>query len=342
MSRLLGKLPHDLQSSFRRFIYPLDVKIPTLLEFSDWLEYEIQVQEDSTRYASHSGRGYSTRSSWDDPPRKVKSFHKGTEVLLGTEKYPSASPSPVTVKTTMAKPYCPYCDNNKYSLNNCANFSQLSKFQMQNWKGHNRCWRCGRSHRSAECNLKMCCKACNGHHLLVLHEVNARSRERTVEREDPSASPIRGEAANNVLFIDKPPGSRKVLLKICKVILRNGDQSMKAYTILDDGSERSILLHTAASQLKLKGKPEDLPLRTVRQELKVCMGRLYPSTFHQPVSQTRYIQSAELSLRQSWGLECNVILLRLYGKGTVTLKNFPSKRLKLRIQFCSLDQTTLI
>lgn len=49
------------------------------------------------------------------------------------------------------------------------------------------------------------------------------ARIETVEREDPSASPIRGEAANDVLFIDKPPGSRKVLLKICKVILRYGD-----------------------------------------------------------------------------------------------------------------------
>ncbi|KAL1279515.1 hypothetical protein QQF64_026188 [Cirrhinus molitorella] len=48
VSRLLSKLPHDLRSSFRRFIYPLDVKIPTLLNFADWLEYEIQVQEDST------------------------------------------------------------------------------------------------------------------------------------------------------------------------------------------------------------------------------------------------------------------------------------------------------
>lgn len=44
---------------------------------------------------------------------------------------------------------------------------------------------------------------------------------------------------------------------------------MNAFAILDDGSERSILLHAAANQLKLKGNPEDLPLRTVRQELKV-------------------------------------------------------------------------
>lgn len=41
---------------------------------------------------------------------------------------------------------------------------------------------------------------------------------------------------------------------------------MNAYAILDDGSERSILLHL------LQGNPEDLPLRTVRQKLKVLHG----------------------------------------------------------------------
>lgn len=43
VSRLLSKLPHDLRSSFRRFIHPHRVPIPTLLDFADWL-VEIQVQ----------------------------------------------------------------------------------------------------------------------------------------------------------------------------------------------------------------------------------------------------------------------------------------------------------
>lgn len=43
VSRLLSKLPDDLRSSFRRFIHPHRVPIPTLLDFADWL-VEIQVQ----------------------------------------------------------------------------------------------------------------------------------------------------------------------------------------------------------------------------------------------------------------------------------------------------------
>ncbi|KAL0161429.1 hypothetical protein M9458_045154, partial [Cirrhinus mrigala] len=141
VSRLLSKLPHDLRSSFRRFIYPLDVKIPTLLNFADSLEYEIQVQEDSTRI--------------------LNQFIQGD---IKEEKSPSSPPysSSVTAKTTKGKAYCPYSDNNKHTLNNCVNFSQLSKSQRQNWiKGHNRCWRCGWGHRSSECNLKMRCQTCN-------------------------------------------------------------------------------------------------------------------------------------------------------------------------------------
>lgn len=35
VSRLLGKLPHDLRSSFRRFAHPHRVPIPTLLDLSE-------------------------------------------------------------------------------------------------------------------------------------------------------------------------------------------------------------------------------------------------------------------------------------------------------------------
>ena len=56
VSRLLGKLPHDLRSSFRRFIHPLRVPVPSLLDLADWLEYELQVQEDNIHYSSSSWR----------------------------------------------------------------------------------------------------------------------------------------------------------------------------------------------------------------------------------------------------------------------------------------------
>lgn len=57
-----------------------------------------------------------------------------------------------------------------------------------------------------------------------------------------------------------------------KVIIANGDASLETYAVIDDGSERTILLHAAAQQLNLRGQPGDLILRTVRQDQQVLHG----------------------------------------------------------------------
>lgn len=58
------------------------------------------------------------------------------------------------------------------------------------------------------------------------------------------------------LYVDRPTSSSKVLLKVIRVILKNGDSSVDTYAVLDDGSERTILLHDAAQALGLHGSPE--------------------------------------------------------------------------------------
>lgn len=136
----------------------------------------------------------------------------------------------------------------------------------------------------------MRCKQCNSRHLLVLHDITVRSAERSQTVQNEAATTTTNSCLlntmNEILLIRKPPASRKVLLKISKVILRNGKHCMTAYAIQDDGSERTILLHSAAQQLGLKGKPENLPLRTVRQELQVLSGAAV-SFFISPLSQPK-------------------------------------------------------
>lgn len=83
VSRLLGKLPHDLRSSFRRFAHPHRVPIPTLLDLSEWLEYEIQVQEDTLRFATSQRRGPTARTR--EVIREHKPFNKNANILLNTE-----------------------------------------------------------------------------------------------------------------------------------------------------------------------------------------------------------------------------------------------------------------
>lgn len=52
--------------------------------------------------------------------------------------------------------------------------------------------------------------------------------------------------ASCLLFLDCPHRSPHVILKVVAVALHNGDQQLGTYAILDDGSERPIILHEAA------------------------------------------------------------------------------------------------
>ncbi|KAG1936295.1 hypothetical protein F2P79_018645 [Pimephales promelas] len=158
-------------------------------------------------------------------------------------------------------------------MNQCANFKLLTKEQIESWvrTGH-RCWRCGRGHSSSKCTLKAKCKQCEWRHLDVLHEVNANvdgmSKGNNQTSEKSPVSP-----ASQTLYLDRPTSGKQILLKLSRVIIRNGDKSLETYAVLDDGSERTILLNEAARRLDLKGEIEDLALRTVRQDVHTIHGR---------------------------------------------------------------------
>ncbi|KAK7879615.1 hypothetical protein WMY93_033671, partial [Mugilogobius chulae] len=278
VSRLSSKLPHDLNASFKRFIHPLRVAIPTLVDFADWLEYELEVQEDSVR----APRREELFNKKPETKRTPKPTSKSATILLSTEKAsgPRTAPPPVpdptvhqSKPTGKVKAYCPYCDNDKHFLNNCANFRDLSKEQKVTWiKTNNKCWRCGRNHQAAKCTLKAPCKTCSRRHLTVLHEVNERAEEEASASAPPPAESCLINTTNKVLYVDRPVYNCKVLLKISKVLLRSEDKCLETYAVLDDGSERTIILQSAAKQLGLKGSKEVMALRTVRQEVEKLHG----------------------------------------------------------------------
>lgn len=200
-------------SSFRHFIHPLQTPIPTLLDLANWLEFEIQVQEDNTKF-TNSSRKEPLAESRDR--RKVPKYAGWTTtVLLGREtKSPGASLKAPPAKAKV-KMYCPYCDNGNHMLNNCANFQRLAREQKERWiRDKNGCWRCGCDHHAKECNLKMRCKTCNRRHLMVLHDVSERIPERPENPPDPTevANSVLLNSTSEVLYIDWPAAGRKVLL----------------------------------------------------------------------------------------------------------------------------------
>ncbi|KAI7800557.1 hypothetical protein IRJ41_006145 [Triplophysa rosa] len=278
VTRIQSKLPYELRTSFKRYVHPLRVTIPTLLDFSDWLEYELQVQDDGSRPIDFQPEIRIRRKEGHRDPR---SFKKSTSILMGVEKHMTGSdiltPMPeITHKAARAKgrlqAYCPYCDNANHFLNGCGNFKELSNEQKQSWiRKNNRCWCCGRGHHASKCNLKVPCKICQRKHLRILHDVIEQAAVNKPEVDTRKNSCL-VNTTKDILYVDRPVRSRKVLLKVSKVVIANGEKSIEAYTVLDDGSERTILLHAAAQQLDLKGQPEDLILRTVRQDQQVLHG----------------------------------------------------------------------
>ncbi len=276
VSRLLTKLPHDLRANFKRYVNPLKTPIPTLLDLAEWMEYEVRVQEDGTQFNTDSSG--ERMSSHREQRRGLKVSHKPTAIFHGSEQRQaldseSVQQSAVSEVRSQEKPkkYCPFCNTTQHYLNQCSNFKLLTKEQIVTWiRSNKRCWKCGRDHQAGQCTLKAKCKKCQRRHLEVLHEVNnersAYSTKATGEISQSTSNTV------ETLYVDRPTGSSKVLLKLCKVIIRNGDLSLDTYALLDDGSERTILLHEAAQQLSLHGKPEDLCLRTVRQDIRIICG----------------------------------------------------------------------
>lgn len=248
--RLLTKQAHDLKDSVRRFTHVWNVTLPMLLNLAEWLEYKLDVCGDTVgdeETEQTDGR----KQNWRDhqPAKQVSNVPAGESYV----RKPS--------KVGKLQAYCPYCNSKKHNLNNCADFKLLCKAEKESWiRANHRCWRCGRSHQASKCTLRALCKMCKRRHLLALHEVNTRTK---VTQTQPTA---------DVLYLERPTYNRKVLLKVTKVIIKNGSRSLEAYAVLDDGSERTILLHAAAEELGLKGMPEDLQLRTIRQEIQPVHG----------------------------------------------------------------------
>lgn len=70
--------------------------------------------------------------------------------------------------------------------------------------------------------------------------------------------------------MSRSSGSNSVLLKIVKVVLSHKGKTLETYAILDDGSERTMLMSSAADHLGLHA--ESLVLRTIQQDTEKIKG----------------------------------------------------------------------
>lgn len=265
VSRLLSKLPPEQRAEFRRCMFQQGVRMHTLADLAGWLKYESWCQDSEGQLAVKGTK----EKQWPRPEvrqgkRSITVLHGAKEVMTNPQ---ALRPGGVASKN---KPYCPFCNTEEHYLSQCTMVSKLTKDQLTEWiKSNKRCWRCARSHQAAQCNLRKTCSLCQGKHLQVLHDVNVRTPKGSLTTAVVSGD---SKAATDVLYLDRPTEGCKVLLKIVKVCIHYGKRTISTYAVLDDGSERTMLLPEAAEKLGMQGIAEDVPLRTIRQDVQTLRG----------------------------------------------------------------------
>ncbi|KAK0134729.1 hypothetical protein N1851_029618 [Merluccius polli] len=241
VARLLSQLPPEQRAEFRRCMFHRGTQTHTLPDLSEWLRYESWCQ-----LAVRGARERPVpRPDGHQSNRPTTVLHGGNEA----DKKPEARTACSFFKGSKSKPFCPFCNNEEHYLSQCAAVSRLTKDQLTEWiRSNKRCWCCARSHQAAQYNLKKPCSLCQGKHLQVLHEVNVMSPKMPTAA--PAVASHATRATTEVLYLDRPTEGRRVLLKVVKVCIH----------------------YDAAEKLGVQGPPEDLQLRTIRQEVQTLQG----------------------------------------------------------------------
>ncbi|XP_034095661.1 uncharacterized protein LOC117562007 [Gymnodraco acuticeps] len=269
---LLSKLPPHFRDSFVEYCFNRGIiqsgsnLTYTLPDLAAWLERKVQTLQVSRRITVTCPEPAHT----DSKERRVAKPQRvrPATILLGSQQgaqhsnpSPAASTPAQLNKRERFKPFCPYCKNQEHYLNACADFAKLTNTEKASWiKDNRKCWRCGRGHTPENCTLKKPCATCGQQHLIILHDVALTLTVLTVT------------ASSSVVFTNQVSRSGKVMLKVVPVRLQNGKKTLDTYTVLDDGSERTIILPAAARHLGLLGQEEVISLRTIRQEIVQVKG----------------------------------------------------------------------
>lgn len=270
VERLLQRIPSHRRERFRRqqaYLHHGTDHVPTLAEFAEFLMAEV----DNIKVApapeepKRGTRDKRDRASWNkgDPtrvmttikgdPKKDQKPPKGKKGGSSTKQGDKKSPPPCQ------------CCKEPHWLDKCPVFTKKNTEEKKEWmKEQNKCWRCARDHRAADCTLKKPCKVagCEKNHLTVLHDVNQRGpKVKSVDVEAGSEAP----AETYTYYIGPVRGSNpRVLLKIVRVLLRHNGTTLDTHAVLDDGSERTLLMKEAAVELGLRGTKERMHLHTVQ------------------------------------------------------------------------------
>ncbi|XP_058625394.1 uncharacterized protein LOC131536472 [Onychostoma macrolepis] len=283
VDRLLSKMPPSYRDGFVEYCFSRGIlqtgtdRTYTLPDLSTWLQMKSQAKcianKAATMYQTDTARSTKKDQQRSVPFRPKEKF---TSILYSAETSSALQGQMKSKPPSKIQPFCPYCNTKDHFLNACPKFKILTTEQIIQWiSKEKRCWKCGRTHNPDSCTLKRTCTNCKELHLTILHDAALQIQKNVLLINVPTPQ----------VYLDRPNRSQKVMLKIVKVLLHNREKFMEAYAVLDDGSERSIILSQAVEQLNLPTEPEILTLRTVHQDVVNLYGAtvsLHVSPLHRP------------------------------------------------------------
>ncbi|XP_034733444.1 uncharacterized protein LOC117948085 [Etheostoma cragini] len=277
---LLSKLPVSYRDRFAEYCISQGIirsgtdSTYTLPDFAVWLERKAQALQVSRRVTEATRMEHVHIERKDKVTRPQKSKTANVYITNRSETpEPSHSHDTSRANSTQGlspskklerfKPHCPYCSNQEHYLSACSEFAKLNTAEKANWiKEKDKCWRCGHGHKPETCTLKKPCSTCNEQHLIVLHEVALKANQ----------SVLTVSTTSSMVYVGQASHPSRVLLKVVPVQLHNRGKTLNTHAVLDDSSERTIILPAAAKHLGLSKKEEVLPLRTIRQDVVKLKG----------------------------------------------------------------------
>jgi len=199
---------------------------------------------------------------------KKDSASKGAAAKTGKSR---SSPSSYAT-TANSSPTCSCCSNDDHLISTCARFTKMSPTERAEViKSQGRCFRClEMGHRSATCRSKSRCgvDGCSAKHHPKLHGAErvypARSLQETTEHASENREPTAATEDGTSINTTSTVATSSVLLAIVPVRLRAGQVTVDTFTLLDNGSEATLVRKDIADLLGLQGEPRRVTFGTFK------------------------------------------------------------------------------
>lgn len=117
----MRKLPQDLRATFRRHHHSWKAGIPSVMDFVEWLDYELEIQEDGDRFDKIENVQRERSGVRKEYDKDKSSTRKTMNVLHGTTLDTTLQAGQAEVTDHLEAPdkpkaYCPYCNNTQHFL----------------------------------------------------------------------------------------------------------------------------------------------------------------------------------------------------------------------------------